>query len=308
MKKAIRYSLWVCLLSWATVAVAYFGFGMNRMAKSYTVFAAAYMFFPLVAALLLKWRDGEKFNSTNLVSFKVRPSWFVAWILPVAMMFVCILINGLLPGVEWHYGADQVLAQAGDALPEEQREAVMQQLAKVPAAFMVLSSVFSALMAGVTINAVAAFGEEYGWRNYLVDALRGKGFWTASLFIGMVWGVWHFPIILMGHNYPNEPVWGVALMVVMCLLLGVVELYFVLKTKSVVVAAVMHGTFNAISGLVLLFVRGGNDFLNGMTGLAGFITMALAIGVIFLYDRCISKDDIMKKTLGESLGDEYGQG
>lgn len=82
---------------------------------------------------------------------------------------------------------------------------------------------------------------------------------------------------------------------------GILDLYFVLKTRSMVVAAVMHGTFNAISGLVIYFVRGGTDLLNGMPGLSGFIVMGLAIVCMVLYDRYISHQNICSLTLGDAL-------
>lgn len=81
---------------------------------------------------------------------------------------------------------------------------------------------------------------------------------------------------------------------------GILELYFVLKTRSMV-AAVMHGTFNAVSGLVIYFVRGGNDLLNGMPGLSGFIVMGLAIVCMVLYDRYIAHQNICSLTLKEAL-------
>ena len=105
----------------------------------------------------------------------------------------------------------------------------------------------------------------------------------------------------MGHNYPNEPYWGVLLMVVFCVLAGILELYFVLKTQSMIVAAIMHGTINAVSGMTIYFTLGGNDFLNGMTGLAGFITMGVTILCIWIYDRFIAKEHLFSMTLGESL-------
>ena len=132
--------------------------------------------------------------------------------------------------------------------------------------------------------------------------MREVKFWKAALFIGFVWGIWHFPLILMGHNYPNEPQWGVLLMVVFCVLAGVIELYFVLKSKSMIVAAIMHGTINAVSGMTIYFTLGGNDFLNGMTGLSGFIVMAVTIFFIWIYDKYIAKDNILSMTLGDSLG------
>ena len=300
MKKAIRFSIIVCLFSWAMAAVAHWGLGMgaDTPAKLMT-FSVVYMFFPMLTALVLQAIDKEKFNQTGLVNFKVKWSWLVVWLLPVAMVGLCILINGLMPGVSLQYNSEQLITQYH--VPEEQQDMVREQMGMMPAWLMVVSIVFSGLLSGITVNAVATFGEEYGWRNYLVGALREVKFWKAALFIGVVWGFWHFPLILMGHNYPNEPQWGVLLMVVMCILLGVIELYFVLKSKSMITAVIFHGTINAVSGMTVYFTLGGNDFLNGMPGLSGFITMTLVILGIWAYDKYISKEGIFSKTLGASL-------
>lgn len=300
MKKAIRFSIIVCLFSWAMFAVAHWGFGMGADTPvGLMLFSTVYMFFPLITALVLQAIDKEKFNHTGLVNFKIRWSWLVAWLLPVVMVLLCILVNGLMPGVSLQYNAEQLINQYH--IPEDQQEMVREQMSAIPASLMVVIILVSGLMTGVSVNALAAFGEEYGWRNYLVHALREKKFWPAALFIGIVWGIWHFPLILMGHNYPNEPYWGVLLMVGMCILLGVIELYFVLKSKSMIVAAILHGTINALAGVVIYFTLGGNDFLNGMPGLSGFIVMAVTILCIWVYDKYISKDNIFGMTLGESL-------
>jgi membrane protease YdiL (CAAX protease family) len=300
MKKAIRFSIIVCLFSWAMFAVAHWGFGMGADTPvGLMLFSTVYMFFPFITALVLQAIDKEKFNHTGLVNFKIKWSWLVAWLLPVVMVLLCILVNGLMPGVSLQYNAEQLINQYH--IPEDQQEMVREQLSAIPASLMVVIILVSSLMAGVSVNALAAFGEEYGWRNYLVHALREKKFWPAALFIGVVWGIWHFPLILMGHNYPNEPQWGVLLMVVMCILLGVIELYFVLKSKSMIVAAILHGTINALAGVVIYFTLGGNDFLNGMPGLSGFIVMALTIVCLWIYDKYIAKENIFSMTLGEAL-------
>ena len=300
MKKAIRFSVFVCLFSWAVAAVAHWGFGMGADTPTgLMVFSVVYMFFPMITALVLQAIDKEKFNHTGLVNFKVRWPWLVAWLLPVAIVLLCILVNGMMPGVELKYNAEQLITQYH--VPEDQQDMVRESLGQVPAWLMVVIIVFSGLLAGISVNAIASFGEEYGWRNYLVGALRDVKFWDAALFIGFIWGIWHMPLIFMGHNYPNEPQWGVLMMVVMCILLGIIELYFVLKTKSMIVAAIMHGTVNAVSGMVVYFTLGGNDFLNGMPGLAGFIAMGLTILGIWIYDKFISKDNLCSMTLGKAL-------
>jgi membrane protease YdiL (CAAX protease family) len=281
-------------------AVAHWGFGMGADTPvGLMLFSTVYMFFPFITALVLQAIDKEKFNHTGLVNFKIKWSWLVAWLLPVVMVLLCILVNGLMPGVSLQYNAEQLINQYH--IPEDQQEMVREQLSAIPASLMVVIILLSSLMAGVSVNALAAFGEEYGWRNYLVGALREVKFWKAAMFIGVVWGIWHFPLILMGHNYPNEPQWGVLLMVVMCILLGVIELYFVLKSKSMIVAAILHGTINALAGVVIYFTLGGNDFLNGMAGLSGFIVMALTIVCLWIYDKYIAKENIFLMTLGKSL-------
>ncbi len=300
MKKAIRYSIVVCFFSWAMFALAHWGFGIGADTPTgLMVFSAVYMFFPLITALVLQAIDREKFNHTGLVNFKVSWTWVVAWLLPVGMVFLCILINGMMPGVSLEYNSEQLINQYH--VPEDQQEMVREQMGQMPAYLMMIITLVSGLAAGATVNAIAAFGEEYGWRNYLVGALREVKFWKAALFIGIVWGIWHFPLILMGHNYPNEPYWGVLLMVGMCILLGVIELYFVLKSKSMVVAAILHGTINAVSGMTIYFTLGGNDFLNGMAGLSGFIVMVVTILCIWIYDKRISKENLCGMTLGEAL-------
>ena len=301
MKKAIKYSVILCLVSWVYAAIMIFGFGVKTITDNpmkYTVLASLYMLLPLMTAVVLQKVDKEKLTSTGLLRFKISWSWLVAWVLPVIMVLLTIFVNTLLPGCE--YNTDMSSMIPLDSATEEQRE--MLSMFMNPTV-MIVVTIVSGLFAGVTINALFAFGEEYGWRNYLVSALKEKKFICASVFIGIVWGLWHFPLILLGHNYPQHSVVGVFMMVVFCVLASFVETYFVLKTKSVFPAAIFHGTINAVAGLNVILVKGGNDLLNGMTGLSGFFVMAVVVIMIYLFDRYVSKDNIFSKTIGEALED-----
>ena len=305
MKKAIRYSIIVCLVSWVYAAIMIFGFNVRNILENpmkYTIMASLYMLLPMIVAIVMQILSHVEthrrvsLSSTGLLRFKISWLWLVAWMLPVVIVLLTILVNMLMPGCEFNADLSSVIP--ADSVPEEQKE--LFTLFMNPAV-MIVVTIMSGLFAGVTINAVFAFGEEYGWRNYLVDALREKKFVCAVIFIGLVWGLWHFPLILLGHNYPQHSVAGVFMMVVFCVLASFIETYIVIKTKSVFPAAIFHGTINAVAGLNVILIKGGNDLLNGMTGLSGFIVMAIVIMIVYVFDRYVSKDNIFSKTIGEAL-------
>ena len=288
------------MVSWVYAAIMIFGVGIINPADNpmmYTIFASSYMLLPLICAVVLQIIGKEpepvegtggfdKLNlrmKTGLLRFKIKFSWLVAWILPVAIVLLTIFVNSLLPNCEFNTDMSALI-------PVEMNPT-----------FLIVTTIISGLFAGATINALFAFGEEYGWRNYLVDALREKKFVFASIFIGIVWGLWHFPLILLGHNYPQHSVAGIFMMVIFCVLASFVELYFVLKAKSVYPAAIFHGTLNAVAGLNVLLIKGGNDLLNGACGLSGFIVITIVIAIIYVFDKYVCKDNIFSKTIEEVL-------
>lgn len=267
----------------------------------YTICASLYMLLPMMVAIVMQKINKEKLSSTGLLRFKIKWSWLVAWMLPVVIVLLTIFVNTLLPGCE--FNTDMSAMIPADSVPEEQKEMASKLMTP---AFMIITTVISGLFAGATINALFAFGEEYGWRNYLVSALKEKKFVCASIFIGIVWGIWHFPLILLGHNYPQHSVAGVFMMVIFCVLASFVELYLVLKAKSVFPAAIFHGTINAVAGLNVLLIKGGNDLINGAAGLSGFILISIVIAIIYVFDRYVLKDNIFSKTIGEVLDNVEG--
>ena len=118
---------------------------------------------------------------------------------------------------------------------------------------------------------------------------------------GFIWGIWHSPLILMGHNYPQHPEIGVLLMTFWCILLTPLFLYFTVKAKSVIAAAIMHGTLNATAGIAIMVIKGGNDLTVGITGLAGFISLIVVLLLLYLYDNKLSKEKIMTNKISNYL-------
>lgn len=246
-----------------------------------SLLSAGAMLLPLLAVVLTQAILKEPILKGLGVSFKVNRWWVIGWFLMPIIALAVIGTTLLMPGAKW--------------TPDS--ELVQMSLQSMPEGLglwgLIAISLVSGLFAGITLNALFAFGEEIAWRGFLMKEFRGKKFLTVALWTGIIWGFWHAPIILNGHNYPQHPVAGVFMMVIFCLLLTPMLMYFRIKSRSVIVPAIMHGTFNGVVGLSLLLVTPANDLLYGACGLAGFIVLLLLNLCIFLYDRYISKENIM---------------
>jgi CAAX protease family protein len=91
------------------------------------------------------------------------------------------------------------------------------------------------------------FGEEYGWRGYLLPRLLPLGEVRATLLLGTIWGLWHLPALLIGLNYPGQPLWAALLVFTVNILLLAFPFtwLFMASTGSPLVVAVMHASLNA---------------------------------------------------------------
>jgi len=141
---------------------------------------------------------------------------------------------------------------------------------------------FGLAVTGIPLSGLAVvFGEEYGWRGFLQDELVKLGKRRGVLAVGLVWGLWHFPVILSGvHTYPPT-ILGLGLGLVFFVLWGFVQSYAVLKARSIWVAAFLHGLVNSVYAFMLEYVVRPDDkvlsFGLGVYGLA-----CLAVVVLFV--------------------------
>lgn len=135
------------------------------------------------------------------------------------------------------------------------------------------------------LNLLLAAGEELGWRGWLLPRLREKyGLDRALLLSGLIWGLWHSPMIALGHNYgqgyPGYPWTGIGLFCLICLGLGVFLSWLRLKTDSFWPCALAHGFVNGTAGAGMLFLApspAGSPFITPLpTGLLGAACLLLA--------------------------------
>jgi membrane protease YdiL (CAAX protease family) len=295
MKRSIQFIVVTCAVSWIIAGIAILGFDLRvSQGYIYTVFAAFYMCLPAICSVVLQLIHKEKPFRNLGISFKLNRWFLVAGIIPLLYTFLTLGINMLFPNVSFSATYEGFIS----SLPPEQAEIVTQQSAMFPPLVFFLIQLGSAIFAGYTINNLFGFGEELGWRGYFLKALKDKKLIPASFIIGSVWGIWHFPLILIGHNYPTHPLAGVPMMIFFCILLTPMMIYIVKKSKSLITASIFHGMNNAIGGITILYLVGGNDLTNNITGLAGFIALLIMNIAFFLFDKYVTKEHIFTSAVG----------
>jgi uncharacterized protein len=137
---------------------------------------------------------------------------------------------------------------------------------------------------GVPIGAALAFGEEFGWRGYLLPKLLPLGEVKAAVIVGLIWGPWHLPVLIVGLNYPGQSIIAVlAVFFVSAMLLSLLHTrFYVASGYSLVVVSLLHGSLNTFSDRLT-----DQDHLSGnplIVGGGGVLASALvAVGLFITY-------------------------
>jgi uncharacterized protein len=137
------------------------------------------------------------------------------------------------------------------------------------------------------------FGEEYGWRGYLLPRLLPLGEIRASVLLGLIWGVWHLPLLLAGLNYPVVNVW-LAIIVFTFVTVALSFTYtwfYVASSGSVLVAAVFHASTNQFSDTFWVppLLSGANPFAPSL--ICAVLIVALVFVVYGVFRRSVRVND-----------------
>ena len=254
------------------------GLGVESI-TSRIIIGLTYMFTPLVAAIMVDKKFRKEF-----ITFHPTGKGIVRLIVPsiagflafVALLFGTILILGNIlhtPGIgEFATTIAQIKHQLSTAFGLTQSEL---DTANMPpnVAILVVLSVFGAISAGLSLNAVLAFGEEYGWRGVLWRELHKTGWVKANLITGVFWGLWHAPLVLQGYNY-QSPWLGVVAMILFTTCASFL-LSAVRVIGNVYSASALHGMINGIAMSTGVLFIAANPLIGGVVGAVGAIAIAV---------------------------------
>lgn len=247
---------------------------------------AAAMFFPAIGVLLTRLFTKEGFKNSWLhPRFKGHIRYYLlAYFGPgILTILGCVVYFLIFPkqyDPECGYMAATLTAAGtpADAIP-------------VPIPTLMLIQGIQALLLGPILNFVTCFGEEWGWRGYLLPKMAEKMHAIPMLLLnGVIWGLWHAPLTIIGHNYgvgyPGFPFTGIFAMCCFCIIMGIFLSYVTMKTKSCLPAVLGHGAINSIGAIGMYFtVDGGNPFVGpaptGIVGAIPFIAVAIIMCIFY---------------------------
>jgi membrane protease YdiL (CAAX protease family) len=153
------------------------------------------------------------------------------------------------------------------------------------------------------LNGPLSIVEEFGWRAYLLPKLMARftgtepasgsaenpvpaslyaaGARKASLLIGLIWGLWHWPLYLMALPLtPDFPFFYLLVYPMSTCCMSVLLCWVTLRSGSVWPASIGHGMITGTSGIPDLLLKGPGSLLfgpgpGGLLGMLGYLALAL---------------------------------
>ena len=140
------------------------------------------------------------------------------------------------------------------------------------------------------------FGEEYGWRFYLQDRLFAIfGGYKGVLLAGIIWALWHLPLMMNGLNFSNDSLLlGNLTYIIYTTLLSIIFGYAVLKTGSVWIAVLLHFLTDNLGNLGKSYIA----WTSSST--LAFLPLLIILGIfalILLKSKVWEKDETLEKSV-----------
>ena len=247
-KGTVKYLFWTFLIAWIAQVIAAVLY-WNGLDVAGRLVLAVLMFAPLSGVLL----SGQPLSGMGwkpLLKGKIK-TLLIAWFLPAVLTAIgAVLYFAVFPG-HFDLSGEYLAASVGaEALEQLEAQGLTYPL-------YILVSVVSCLTYAPLINMVTAVGEEAGWRGFLYPQLKARFGKTKGRIIGgVIWGVWHWPIMWMigyeyGTDYVGFPVVGMLIFCIYTTAIGILCDWIYEKSNCIWLPSIFHGAFNAIAAIPL---------------------------------------------------------
>jgi membrane protease YdiL (CAAX protease family) len=290
---SVRWSSVVLFAVLAVVISSAIWLGLRALGVPIPLYAPLGMFGPAIAAILVRGplrHEGFADAGLHLVGRGQRVG---GWMYLAAYLVIPVLIAAsiglsLLIGYQHWTNPVQLIQQmmAQSLARAHQSPPPGTSLPQLATLTLVIQLV-AAFTIGVVINMVFTFGEEFGWRGYLLPRLAPLGGPWAAVLTGVIWGLWHAPIIMTtSYNFPGHPFLGAGEMVLVTVPLSVIYAWLCFRSGSVWPSTLAHAAANAQSGITLLvLLPAGDSLIRPPLGLIGVIPITVLTLVLVLTGR-----------------------
>ena len=253
----------------------------DNLTLALVLVSTVYMWAPAIAHLLTRLVTGEGWQNTYLSPrFKKGwPYWVAAWVLPAVFTALgAVLFFGVFPRF-----FDPSLNSLRTQFESN------GQPAPIDLWTLFLIQIFGGVLLAPVINCLFSFGEEFGWRAYLLPKLIPAGARKAILWMGLIWGIWYWPLIAMGYHYGVEywgwPWLGLIVTTWLAVVMGAFLGWVTLRGGSIWPAVIGHAAVNGISGFVLICTQGQPNLLLGPLSFGFVASIGWALIAFWVYAR-----------------------
>jgi membrane protease YdiL (CAAX protease family) len=133
--------------------------------------------------------------------------------------------------------------------------------AGLPAGMVIVLYILIMGLYGLPGSVSSALGEEIGWRGFLTPELyRSMGYTKTSLITGLVWSIWHYPILLFADYNSGTPAWyGLSCFTILVISISFVFTWFRIRSNSLWTAAILHASHNLFIQSIFTPLTKSND-------------------------------------------------
>jgi len=157
----------------------------------------------------------------------------LSYLIPVAYIMVSYILI-------WVFGFGSVLNQ--ETITEWSQELGMEGFSGT---ITLLTMIVLLSIVGVVKNIGSTLGEEIGWRGFFIYELRKLfSFGTVSIISGLIWAIWHWPIIFLIYKGSGNLLLHITAFTVMIVAISVILAYYTFKSNSLWPAALFHSVHN----------------------------------------------------------------
>jgi membrane protease YdiL (CAAX protease family) len=230
--KVVLYILLVMAAAWGWLYSLRTGFHPGE-----PVAISVLMWIPGLLAIGFRLFFREGFFDVGWRVGQVR-FWLIAYLVPLALASVSVVAALLLRKITLD-------ANLGD---QTMLDALYFKLSwftrGAPNSIMLLERFFAVALIMTLPGFFCAFGEELGWRGYLLQRMIQAQWPYPLAFTGVIWGIWHLPLFVFTGYAHGRMFLSILMFVCLTVLFGIFIGWLRIASGSVFVAAMAHASFN----------------------------------------------------------------